>query len=292
MRVTTPSGMVLSADGIHLHYEYRSVRDDVRAGLVLAHGYADHSGRYEALVGRLVTEGYGVLLFDFRGHGRSEGKRGHCNAFGEYLSDLQQAVALCQTSAPAKPIGIIAQSFGALVTLALLTDADRPTSERAPEIAAAVLCSPFIGRAIRGSPLMEAIARVASRLWPRFTASSGLNGSMLSHDDRAAQAYENDPLVHHVTTARWFTEAERAQARVASSVQRIEAPTLWLVPTSDAVADSATTQEVFRRAGGDKRLVLFEDMYHELWNEPQSDRAYAELSSWLQQHIEGTTGPS
>ena len=61
--------------------------------MVFLHGYDDHSGRYAATHERLAAAGYRVRTFDFRGHGRSEGARGFCREWREYLADLEAALA-------------------------------------------------------------------------------------------------------------------------------------------------------------------------------------------------------
>ena len=81
------------------------------------------------------------MAFDFRGHGRSEGRRGHCNHFDDYVADLETALAKLRELAPSLPIAIIAQSHGALVALGLLTRPERLP----PDIRGAILGSPYLG---------------------------------------------------------------------------------------------------------------------------------------------------
>src|SRR5689334_7060808 len=58
-----------------------------RARIVLFHGYADHVGRYPHVIEALTGAGYDVHAFDLRGHGHSEGVRGHVLRFQSYLDD-------------------------------------------------------------------------------------------------------------------------------------------------------------------------------------------------------------
>lgn len=66
-----------SFDG--LNYFAQSWEPDLKSKVIinLMHGLGDHSGRYKYWAELFVKEGYGMLSFDYRGHGKSEGKRGH-----------------------------------------------------------------------------------------------------------------------------------------------------------------------------------------------------------------------
>ena len=45
--------------------------------VVLVHGLGEHSGRYRKLISMLNFAGFAVYTFDWPGHGKSGGKRGH-----------------------------------------------------------------------------------------------------------------------------------------------------------------------------------------------------------------------
>src|SRR5687768_13073408 len=71
-----------------------------RATVAVLHGYGDHGGRYEPLVEKLVGAGLAAALVDLRGHGQSDGRRGHIDAFQDYLDDLDTFVAKLRAEAP------------------------------------------------------------------------------------------------------------------------------------------------------------------------------------------------
>src|SRR5205807_10470574 len=68
---------------------YRSVMPagTAWARLALLHGYGDHCGRYLHLFKWLAERGVACHAIDFRGHGRSEGKRGFVRRWEEFLDD-------------------------------------------------------------------------------------------------------------------------------------------------------------------------------------------------------------
>lgn len=57
---------------------YKAKFGEPRLGwVVLVHGLGEHSGRYGRLIRDLNDAGFAVYAFDWPGHGKSPGKRGH-----------------------------------------------------------------------------------------------------------------------------------------------------------------------------------------------------------------------
>ena len=57
-------------------------------GLLLIHGFAEHSGRYDDFGGWFAARGCAVHSFDHRGHGHSPGQRNYVRRFDEFLDDV------------------------------------------------------------------------------------------------------------------------------------------------------------------------------------------------------------
>ena len=65
---------------------------DVRAVVVLLHGYAEHLGLYDALGRRLAAEGHAVHAMDCVGHGRSDGVRAQVQSWDHYVADARSVL--------------------------------------------------------------------------------------------------------------------------------------------------------------------------------------------------------
>src|SRR5262245_53926721 len=106
-----------TVDGIELATEHHAVAE-ARGRIVIVHGYAEHKGRYRQLVETLVAAGYACHLLDLRGHGESEGQRGHVSGFEEYRSDLERFLYEVRTQdAAASPLLLLGHSLGGLIAL-------------------------------------------------------------------------------------------------------------------------------------------------------------------------------
>ena len=73
---------LISVDGLKLYYESDPLESPSAVALIV-HGFGDHCKRYQAF-SELLNE-WNILCyrFDYRGHGRSQGKRGHIMHFDD-----------------------------------------------------------------------------------------------------------------------------------------------------------------------------------------------------------------
>lgn len=276
---TTERGFFTVADGTRLHYE-SDVVPAARGVVLLLHGFAEHAGRYDGLVERLRALRLSCHRFDFRGHGRSGGRRGHVYAFDEYLSDLEEFRRRVEAATPGARRFLVGHSNGGLV--ALLGAAARPDG-----LAGLALSSPFFGFGFKVPALKEAAGRLLSRYVPALALPTGLDPASLSHDPAVVEGYRHDPLILKSATARWFTEVLGAHARVPAAAAVLELPVLVQQGGADRVASPAVTREVFERIGSrEKTYREYAGLYHEIWFEREREQPVADLLDWLEARLE------
>jgi alpha-beta hydrolase superfamily lysophospholipase len=85
--------------------------------VVLLHGIGSHSGSYAPLTNALLTSGYNVHSFDFRGHGRSGGTRGRFDSWRYLLQDLQLFLTHVHREEGDEQIFLLGHDLGALLAL-------------------------------------------------------------------------------------------------------------------------------------------------------------------------------
>ncbi|MDF2667980.1 MAG: lysophospholipase, partial [Paenibacillus sp.] len=66
------------------------LRRDTKAVIGIVHGMGEHTGRYSHVAQRFNEDGYAVLLFDQRGHGRTAGQRGHTPDYEQLLEGVDK----------------------------------------------------------------------------------------------------------------------------------------------------------------------------------------------------------
>ena len=264
-----------AADGLSLAVERHPVAG-CRARVVIVHGYAEHKGRYRKLVSELTGAGYECHLFDLRGHGGSEGRRGHVGRFTDYREDLRLvARATGADLPPGVPLVLLGHSLGGLISLDFVIHHPETFS-------ALAVSSPFLAPAFSIPPLKKTLGSLAARVVPALAVPSGLQAAWLSHDPEVVRAYVEDPLVFPTTTLGWFTAVEAAQEEVFARAAQIRLPALILIGGSDPIAAPPRARALFDRLGSaDKHLKVYDGLLHEVFNELERARVVADLLAWL-----------
>lgn len=284
---STPAGCfeIRSADGTLLRGTRRSV-DGARAALAIVPGYADHAGRYAEVAEFLGARGIETFAIDLRGHGRSEGTRGHVARWDEYLDDVDALLRHARESVGDLPLHLHGHSMGGLV--ALTHALERGARDADLGLRAASVSSPFLGVALPVPAWKSALGRVVSRVVPAFAMPSGIDPGLLSRDPEVGRAYARDPLVFRTATARWFTEAMAAIARAEAGAGRIRRPTLVVQAGDDRIADPRAARPLFDRLGSErKRYVEYPGMYHEILNEIGREAPLGEIARWILEEVGG-----
>lgn len=101
-----------------LRYRRSWLPGNPRRAMVLVHGYAEHSGRYDGMAMHFAARGFAVHAYDQAGHGRTRGPRGHVDRFGRLVDELVRFVDLVRQEDPTLPLTLVGHSMGGLVTAA------------------------------------------------------------------------------------------------------------------------------------------------------------------------------
>ncbi|WP_459545090.1 alpha/beta hydrolase [Nocardia sp. X0981] len=250
----------------------------VRGVIVLVHGVAEHSGRYDYVGRALAAAGFAVHALDHVGHGESAraGAAANLGSIDGAADAVAALLDLARTEHPGVPAFLLGHSMGALITLRLAT--------RAPLDVAGVVVSapPLIIDA--GNPVQRLFAPVLTRLAPNLGVLK-LDSSQISRDPAVVAAYDADPLVFRgKLPARTATEILTTAGRVLADLPRLRVPALVLHGTADAIAAPASTDRIEQHAGTtDLTIRRYEGLYHEVFNEPERDTVLADVLTWLRE---------
>ena len=247
-----------------------------RALVVIAHGVAEHSGRYARLGKLLVDQGYAVYAIDHRGHGKSEGGRALVEKFDHLISDLDQLVALaCEQQPGFKPF-LIGHSLGGVISISY-------AMKFQDKLKGLILSGP----AVQLAPLPFKVVMLA-KLFSLFSPGKPfypIDGSTISRDAEEVRRYNEDPLnTRSAIPARTVAELLDRLAWLPAGYPALTLPLLVMHGTADTLAFPAGGKRVHDEAGSkDKTLKMYEGYYHEIFNEPPADRerVFADLLGWI-----------
>ena len=269
-----------TSDGIELFW--RSWQADSPTGvIVLVHGLADHSGRFEEIGQFLASNGWTVYACDLRGHGLSsdghQAGRVHVDHFSEYANDVKALISLAKQSHPGLPVIILGHSMGGLISLTYVLD-------NPEELDGAVLSSPALGAHpdVELPAILNLAVRLLVRIKPRLLFSSDLDTSSISRDPDVVRAYIDDPLVSNKVSARWYVEITKAIEDIQGRAAELKIPTLLMQSGDDRLVDPQAAPRWAKDAPKDLlKLVIWDELFHEMFNEPEKEKVYACVLEWL-----------
>jgi len=249
------------------------------AVILISHGLAEHSSRYMNVVNHFVPLGYAVYSLDNIGHGKSDGRRVYVRRFADYTDVLSTYLAMIGKWQPNKPTFLLGHSMGALIAAAFLLD-------HQSTFAGAILSGPSVVVPKNVSRATIALARVLSALAPTIGLMA-LDAEGVSRDQAVVRAYIDDPLVYTgKTTARLGYEMIRAMQRVTAGASRITLPMIILQGGADRLVDPNGARMLYDTIGSsDKRIKVYDNLYHEVYNEPERDQVLGDVEAWLEEHL-------
>lgn len=242
-----------------------------RGTVIVLHGIAEHSGRYERLGSLLAEAGLHVRSFDLRGAGASGGSRWDIEGWDLYLDQVDRHMSWGRSQG--RPVVLFGHSLGG--TLAL----DYCLSDRLqPDLL--VLSAPALEA---GARWQRVIAPIMSRLAPTVLLPNRVPVESLSRDSAVGRAYLDDPLVLTSSTPRLGHEFFKAMDRVREGLGRLRVPTLVIHGGDDRLITPQSSASLMRHDAVDRRL--YPGLRHELHNEPEGPQVVADVVEWIDSRL-------
>jgi acylglycerol lipase len=272
-------GYLKSNRATNVYYQYWLPEDKPKAILMVAHGLAEHSGRYMNLVNHFVPLGYGVYGIDHIGHGKSEGKRVYVEQFQDFTKTLKIYFDSIREKQPETPIFLIGHSMGGLIGAAYLL-------EHQDDLSGAVLSGPAIKIPENISQIAILAGKIFSVLMPRLGVAP-LVFKGISRDPAVVDAYINDPLVYTgKITARLAAELIKTMRHVTEHAAKIKLPILIAQGSKDSLVDPGGAQLLYDLVGsGEKVIKLYDGFYHEIFNEPEHAQVLRDVQLWIETQL-------
>lgn len=234
-----------------------------KARVLLLHGIAEHSGRYEHVGVALNKAGFSVLSFDHHGHGRSGGVRGHVPSFQTFLDDVEDHLGELRDTGD--PVVLMAHSMGGLIATAYSVSG-RPL----PDVL--LLSGPALGADV--PRWQEVGAPVIGKVAPKLFIKNEFDGSLLSHNPAVGAMYEHDSLRIKGATAGLGLELFVAMDETNARLSRLSVPTLVIHGGADRIVP-AHYSEPLGDLPGVTRIVL-PGLEHEILNEDSWESTLAQ----------------
>lgn len=268
-------GTLSAPAGATLYYQSWMPDDDCTAILLVAHGLAEHSGRYEHFAAFFAARGYAVYALDHIGHGKSDGDRCHLDKFSDYTDGVSSLLAKAREMWPEVPAILIGHSMGGLIATRYLID-------RQADFAACVLSGAALHPAEEPSWIQNLLMIFFSRFLPKMRVLR-LDASDVSRDPAVVDRYREDPLVFSgKVTSRLAEQVFSTMTWIPDRLSVIELPMLILHGSNDGLTSPEGSKMLHQRISSRiKKLTIYEGLYHEVYNEPEQIQVMTDVADWL-----------
>ncbi len=253
--------------------------EEAVALVVIVHGLGDHAGRYDLVAESLVARGFTVFGFDQRGHGRSQGIRGHAPSFGQLREDLGRAIKEARSVSGRLPVFLWGHSMGGLLVI-------RHLQGDPGDVRGAVITSPWLATRAPVPEWKRLLARILDRVAPWLALSTGMAPEALMRDADRLRAYREDRLVHDRISPRLYHVVLEEQKRALANAHLFDTPALFLVPQADPlVVPSVTMAFAETIQNGRATVVPLPGLLHEPHNEPERGDVFLAAGDWIDREL-------
>jgi len=297
-----------ASDGTKIHV-YKWLPEKPKAVVQIAHGMAEHAGRYDRFAQKLADEGYAVYASDHRGHGKTAGTLDNVGYFADnngwqrVVDDLQELTSTLQSAHPNLPFFLFGHSMGSfLFRNYIFSD-----------------CKDINGVILSGTgnnpKLLISLGKLVAAWQVKAKGPQGKTMLMhnmsfgsfnkafrpnrtdfdwLSRDNEEVDKYISDPFCGGVFTAGFYRDLMAGLAEIGcmDNINKIrkDLPILLFAGDMDPVGNKGKAvkqvYEIYKKAGiTDVSCRLYEDGRHEMLNETNRQEVYDDVITWMDSHM-------
>tara|TARA_B100001287_G_scaffold27405_1_gene19727 strand:- start:15851 stop:16681 length:831 start_codon:yes stop_codon:yes gene_type:complete len=254
---------------------YSSSVKNPKALIFLVHGMGEHAKRYMHVIEYFKNVDIVTVAIDLRGHGNSEGQRGHMPSFEHMMNDLKLSLSEIDSVYKGVPVFLYGHSMGGNLILNYLL--------RNPDgIVGAIVTGPYLRLGFDPPRWKVLLARFSANIYPSLSQPTGLEKIALSRSTKIINDYNNDPLVHDRMTASFFINIHQAGLNAIDRVKELETPILLMHGSADRLTSPDGSKDFFANAGSNVSFKLLEGLYHEIHNEPEKNEVFKIQLEWIQ----------
>ena len=262
---------ILAADGTGLTlHVWKAERE--QALVLILHGLGEYGRKYIALAKCLNDRGVSVAALDWRGFGKSDGRRGHAMSLDELLLDLEAGRSAARKLAePDSPLYLMGHSMGGN----LLLGAAHASRVEADGL---IVSSPWIRKSGRSRSQILAVA-LLHRLFPAARLAVDIRRMEKGNKPEMDQR-KKDPHNHKLASLRLLHLLASNARKLDRTSEGTGIPLLAIHDQQDPLTDYDGTAEYVRRNGG--TLISYDTREHTLHRGETKEDFCRRVCDWIE----------
>ncbi len=269
------SYQIHSASGTQLFCKAWQPTDPPKAVLLIVHGLGEHMGRYEEMVKVFTDSQLAVFAFDHRGHGQSEGKKGHAESMEQLVGDVEYALMQCRNLFLDIPVFLFGHSMGGQIVASYL---DKIKSK---EINGAIISSAWFQIASPPPSWQIKLIKRLKSLFPTLTQSNGLDTKNISSVSSEVEAYQKDPLVHDKISLALFNALFQNGLRLIHEAQEVKIPVLVCHGNRDQITTTLGSEQYANNLGAKAEFKIWHNAFHEPHHDLEKEAVMRFYADWV-----------
>ena len=275
--MTTEAMTISSQDGLELYVRHWPL-DHAKRVVCIIHGLGEHGGRYAEFAEKLNKHENAVFSLDCRGHGKSQGKKGHARSYQLLLSDVEELLKAARSEYTDLPIILFGHSMGGNIVASYAHEMNTN------EISGFVLSAPWLKLAFDPPKWKVQMGNLLRSILPGIQLSNELDPQNLSKDAIEVSKYIEDELIHDKLTPGLYFLIQEAGLKNLSSTEKISKPVFCYHGTQDNITSLRATRQ-FADGLSDGTWWAVENGYHEPHHDEERQQVFEKVINWIETKI-------
>lgn len=249
--------------------QYNAVNNNKDTTIIITHGLAAYSKSYIETAEYFVKQGFNVITYDLRGHGRSLGKRGSIDSYKTYLKDLHELVLLAKKEV--SNIYLIGHSLGGVITNLY-----------------ALKYNNVDGVIIAASPTDYLPMTNKLRYIPGFLVNNKKlqtnfhDTKLVTDGSYTKDAYDLDYVSLNITTAVLVKGIRKLKKNYIKYIT----PALFLYSEQDLLVPKSNGEYILNNISSkDKELIIYEKSKHNVFNDIEKETIWNDITKWIDKRL-------
>jgi alpha-beta hydrolase superfamily lysophospholipase len=242
--------------------------------IVIIHGIGEHSGIYADWANKFVEKNIAVISFDYRGNGKSGGKRGFCFNFNDLLNDIDVITTETEKMFSGIPKIMYGHSLGGNLALNYIM-------RKKTIFQKAVISSPWLTLSMKISSTKMFFGQFLNYVYPDFTFRAPIHSKDLSRNPELGINHKKDSLIHNKITPRLFFETNKAGEWAMKNPQKLTSPILLMHGETDKITSCESSREFASITIKYTQLKIWKDYLHELHFDENNQQVFNFVLNWV-----------